>query len=64
MITVLQTRRTIRAAAVAIGYIASIIFTDFPVDAQPPQHGLKTGYVATLFTGEVPLDSWTISNNS
>jgi len=53
MITMLQTRRTIRAAAVASGYIASIIFTDFPVDAQPPQHGFKTGYVATLFTGEV-----------
>ena len=53
MITVLQTRRAIRAAAVASGYIASIIFTDFPVDAQPPQHGFKTGYVATLFTGEV-----------
>jgi len=53
MVTMLQTRRTIRAAAVASGYIASIIFTDFPVDAQPPQHGFKTGYVATLFTGEV-----------
>ena len=53
MITMLQNRRTILAGAVASGYIASMIFTDFPVDAQTPQHGLKTGYVATVFTGEV-----------
>jgi len=65
VITMLQTRRTIRAAAVASGYIASIIFTDLPVDAQPPQYGLKTGYVATLFTGEVlpgQLDNLTVRN--
>jgi quinol monooxygenase YgiN len=49
VINMLQTRRTIMAS----GYIASVIFTVFPVAAQTPQHGLKTGYVATMFTGEI-----------
>lgn len=53
MKTASQTCHIIRAAVVATGFIAPIIFTHFPVDAQPLQQGLKTGYVATLFTGEI-----------
>src|SRR5262245_61801948 len=53
MTTMLRTRLTILAGALASGYIASIMLMGSPVYAQTPQHGLKTGYIATLFTGEV-----------
>ena len=49
MISILQIRRAFLTGA----FLASTIFIVFPADAQTPQHGLKTGYVATVFTGEV-----------
>ena len=35
-----------------------------PADAQSPQHGLKTGYIAFNYTAEVLPDRWTISRRS
>ena len=53
--------RLMRKLLVSVLVIDAVPFR--PCAAQAPLHGLKTGYVAATYTGEVLPDRWTISSS-